>query len=509
MPPGVELGGPFSPDAYPNPPSALANSLLHAPAPIPSIGLSYAYPHPDDFSPLQSIPPPLNPDMLPTTADMGFMPYADSNYGSPRDESRYPISPAIKGLSALDAPLPASFDSNGISWIARNGPVAASVPSKFGLESPPRSFREPPASDALRSLHDSAYGNGERSRLSAMASTPPSAAAEASGLRMMHSQRYTKPKTMSASLPRQGHTDDWDSTFTFEEDFIPNSLQELLTPQEKMRRFSRSNNGEEENGSLGARFSLSGLGTPGESSSKVGSPIASSPSRFGPLFSRQRREEEGSGLGTGMGVGHVGSPLRNSTLHPGASPSLRAINRPTPGDVSPYFTSPPRQSSMSMISQQLQRTRLSKSDTPTTTISATAGSGAGGIDNSSFFPTMASGGRSAAAGGNGVSASGRLDRAVSSSSMNNSRSVPSIDEEPGEVFSMEEVDDTRRASNGGGAGGISWNAAPGGRSSPFIGPIGGSRIATTALNNKTDNSNSSNSNNNGNNQMSRLVPLNV
>jgi hypothetical protein len=446
---------------------------------------------------------------------MGFMSYADSNYGSPRDESRFPISPAIKGLSALDAPLPASFDSNGISWIARNGPVAASVPSKFGLESPPRSFREQPASDALRSLHDSAYGNGERSRLSAMASTPPSAVAEASGLRMMHSQRYTKPKTMSASLPRQGHNEDWDSTFTFEEDFIPNSLQELLTPQEKMRRFSRSNNGEEENGSLGARFSLSGLGTPGESSSKVGSPIASSPSRFGPLFSRQRREEEGSSLGMGVGVGHVGSPLRNSTLHPGASPGLRAINRPTPGDVSPYFTSPPRQSSMSIISQQLQRTRLSKSDTPTTTISATAGVGggsgasAGGTDSGSFFPAVASGGRSGGGGGNGVSASGRLDRAVSSSSMNNSRGVPSIDEEPGEVFSMEEVDDTRRASNGGGGGGIGWNTAPGGRSSPFIGPIGGSRITTTALNNKTDDSSSSNSNNNSSNRTSRLVPLNV
>lgn len=441
----LDLGGRVDPELYQNPPSALANSLLHAPLPPPALAAHYPFPPPDDFS-----PPPgtAHLDNVPTI-ETGFVPSRpDSNYGSPRDESRFPISPAIQGLSALDAPLPASFDSNGVSWIARNGPVAASVPSKFGLESPPRSFREPQASDALRTLHDSAYGNGDRGRSMHMGSSPPSHMPDAYSIRVMHSQRQPKSKMLSASLPRAGLSDDWDN-FAFEEDLVPTSLHELLTPQEKMRRFSRS--GGEEDG-LTTRPSLSGVGTPGDPSSKVGSPLASSPSRFGPLFSRQRREEEQPTPPTGFG--HVGSPLRNSTLHPGSSPALRAISRPTSGDISPYFTSPSRQSSMSMISQQLQRTRLSsKSDNSNNCV---------GSDG-----TLHPGSGKA----NGHHAGGKMERVVSSSSMNNGRAVCPIDEEPGEVFSMEEVDDLRRSS------GV-WNPPADGRS-PRVGPIGGGRTTSS------------------------------
>ncbi len=446
--PNLDLGGRVDPELYQNPPSALANSLLHAPLPPPALTPQYPYPPPDDFS-----PPPgtAHLDNLPTI-ETGFVPSRpDSNYGSPRDESRFPISPAIKGLSVLDAPLPASFDSNGISWIARNGPVAASVPSKFGLESPPRSFREPPTSDALRTLHDSAYGNGDRGRSMHMASSPPSHLPEAYNIRMMHSQRQARPKMMSASLPRAGMSDDWDN-FAFEEELVPNSLHELLTPEEKMRRFSRS--GGDEDG-LNTRLSLSGVGTPGDPSSKVGSPIASSPSRFGPLFTRQRREEDQPTPPTGFG--HVGSPLRNSSLHPGSSPALRAISRPTSGDISPYFTSPSRQSSMSMISQQLQRTRLSSKTDNSSNNDGTLHPGAG------------------KANGHHLGA-GKMERVVSSSSMNNGRTVSSIDEEPGEVFSMEEVDDLRRSS------GV-WNPPADGRS-PRVGPIGGGRASAIAADGK-------------------------
>lgn len=450
-PPGgmLELGGRVDPELHQNPPSALANSLLHAHLPPPAIGHQYPFSPPDDFSLTPTLAPP-SIDGLPTI-DTGFVPSRpDSNYGSPRDESRFPISPAIRGLSVLDAPLPASFDSNGVSWIARNGPVAASVPSKFGLESPPRSFRDPPASDALRTLHDSAYGNGDRSRPFHMASSPPSShTPESSTIRIMHSQRQTKPKMMSASLPRAGVNDDWDN-FAFEEEFIPNSLHELLTPQEKMRRFSRSAG--DDDGGLNSRLSLSGVGTPGDPSSKVGSPLASSPSRFGPLFTRQRKEEDQSTPPTGLG--HVGSPLRNSTLHPGASPALRAISRPTSGDISPYFASPSRQSPTSMISQQLQRTRVSKSD---------QASGDGTLHPGSGKP-------------NGQP-SGRMERAVSSSSMNNGRMVGSIDEEPGEVFDMEEVDDLRRSS------GV-WNPPADGRPPPRVGPIGDGRSVSGTVDGK-------------------------
>ncbi len=417
----------------------------HPPPPPMPYGPAYPYAIPDEFAPMATMPPP-NMDI--PTFDMGFVASRpDSNYGSPRDESRLPLSPAIKGLSALDAPLPASFDSNGVSWIARNGPVAASVPSKFGL------LESPKPSEALRTLHDAVYGNGDRGQAvsSNLGSTPPTTMADPIGPRIMHSQRFTKPKMMSASLPRAAVNDDWDSTFAFEEDFIPNSLHELLTPQEKMRRFSRS---AVEDEGLNTRMSLSGIGTPADSSSKVGSPLASSPSRFGPLVSRQRRDEDLATQNTMItsGFGHVGSPLRNSTLHPGASPALRAISRPTPGDISPHFASPPRQTSMSMISQQLQRTRLSRAESSSGSIeSAGPGPGSGKL------------------GGMGTTAT-KLDRVVSSSSVNHNRTVSSIDEEPGEVFSMEEEEDPRRSN--------AWNVMNTGTRSPR--PIGGERaVANT------------------------------
>lgn len=391
-----------------------------------------------------------NLDAVPGMDPGFFSSRPDSNYGSPREDVRFPLSPAIKGLSTLDAPLPASFDSNGISWIARNGPVAASVPSKFGLESPPHSFKEVPPSEALRTLHDSAFGNGDRGNLTnGLASSPPPSTGESAAHRILHSQRFNKPKVMSASLPRAVVNDDWDSTFAFEEDFIPNSLHELLTPQEKMRRFSRSG-GEED--ALNTRLSLSGFGTPGEPSSKVGSPTASSPSRFGPLFSRQKREEDHAYPVSGFG--HVGSPLRNSMLNPGSSPGPRAIGRSTSGgDISPYFASPPRQSSMSMISQQLQRTRLSKTDHP---------SGDGGLHPASAKQPLNPSGKI-------------LDRVMSTSSMSNGRIVSSIDEEPGEVFSMEEEE---RYGDG-------WSYPVGGRS-PGLAPIGDGRITTTGSESKEE-----------------------
>lgn len=434
----------MNPEPYHNHPSALANSLLQAQVtPVP-FGAQYPLPPQEEFLPLPALQ--MNHlDILPAIGTGFVSSRPDSTYGSPRDDSRFPISPAIKGLSALDAPLPASFDSNGISWIARNGPVAASVPSKFGLESPPHSFREAPPSEALRTLHDSAFGNGDRSQSNNLASSPPPSIGESAGPRMMHSQKYAKPKVMSTSLPRAGPSDDWDSTFAFEEDFIPNALHDLLTPQEKMRRFSRTGGGEEDG--INTRPSLSGFGSPGEPSSKVGSPTASSPSRFGALFSRQKREEDHTNLGTGFG--HVGSPLRNSLLNPGSSPGLRAISRPTSGDISPYFASPPRQSTMSMISQQLQRTRLSKAD---------SSSSEGGLHPTSVKPTLGS--------------AGKMDQVLSSSSMGNGRKVSSIDEEPGEVFSMEEEDDMKRYGDG-------WNNSSGVRS-PRLGPAGGGRGTSTS-----------------------------
>lgn len=120
--------------------------------------------------------------------------------------------------------------------MARHGPVAASVPSKFGLESPPASLPKKATLpvDAVRNLHSSVYGRDGRdgrARGPDLGSSPLGSGDEGYGQRIMHSKRITKPSVMSASLPRtRVHVnDDWGDgdglMFGGEEDFLPPSLQ--------------------------------------------------------------------------------------------------------------------------------------------------------------------------------------------------------------------------------------------------------------------------------------------
>ena len=378
--------------------------------------------------------------------DTGYASRQDSAYGSPRDDSRLPMSPAAH-LSVLDAPMPASFDSQGISYIARHGAVAASVPSKFGLESPPGSLPKKVAlpTDAVRNLHSSVYPKEGRAKGPDLGSSPLGSGDEGFRQRIMHSKRMARPGMISASVPRgRGNvSDDWDDGFIFggEEDFLPTSLDDLLTPQEKMRRLSRT---EKEPKNL--RESLSGLGTPADSSSKVGSPGTGSPSRYRTFCARQTHEE--SGINAASSFGHVGSPLRNSSLHPLASPPLRATK--ISGDMSPSFASPPRQSSMSMISQQFSRARISSQAAESNDIPT---------NHNNLQPGLT---RHASLSSN------PLNRVLSSSSAGG---TGRIDEEHGEgVFSMEEEEDEPRKRYSGNAWG--YNS---GKASPRLGAIGSGR----------------------------------
>ena len=449
MTPGpMAFGGRTMPTPIPPPGGSLLsmqqNSLAQA-QPTMTTGA------PDDFAGPGSWNKRQPFDIIPTI-DTTFSSHPGSAYGSPPADSRLPVSPIQKGLSVLDAPLPASFDSQGISLYARTGPVAASVPTRFGWESsPPSSFPSKPFGDstALRNLHNSAFGDDSKHDKSILASSPPVVADEPIGRRIMHSERWSRPKMLSASLgarPPVRTNDEWGEDFAFEEDMLPPSLHDLLTPQEKLRRFSR--NTEEEN-----RLSLSGLGTPAESSSKVGSPSTASPSRFGSLFSRQKLENSDVGSGTGASAfGHVGSPLRNSSLHPGASPSLHPISKSLSSDISPFVSSPPRQASMSMITQQLQRTRLS-----TRVVESSS--------DTTVHPGMV---RVASGSSTGSAASGRLDRAVSSTNIGRER----IEEEQ-ELFSMDDDPDMKKKKS-------NWKRSSGGlwtlgKASPRLGPIGGQR----------------------------------
>ncbi|EON63898.1 hypothetical protein W97_03126 [Coniosporium apollinis CBS 100218] len=451
--------------------SSMLSALVNMVSPPP-----YPYQPPEDlYNPAQAAQK-TKYDMIPTI-DTTFSSHPGSTYGSPPNDGRPIMSPQLKGLSILDAPLPASFDSQGISHMARYGPIAASMPGRFGLDtSPPSSYpTKPHDSSALRTLHTSAFGDARNGTNGiALGSSPPAAADEPVGRRIMHSERFSsKPKLMSASLGARPplSADDWDDeNFAFEEDLVPTSLHELLTPQEKMRRFSRTAADDE------LRQSLSGLGsTPVDAApptSKFGSPplnpttYSSSPSRFSALFSRQKSDSADAPGVSPSPFGHVGSPLRNSSLHPGASPSLRALSRPPSGDVSPFVSSPPRQASMSMISQQLQRTRLTSRAEAAETL----------------HPGLPSrGGASSSSATSGAGPRMTIDRAVSSSSNVGRERIE--EEEVGEaeqeqgLFSMDGLEPPTGV---GGkkekrfSGGI-WGWGAKGSRSPSLGPIGGGR----------------------------------
>jgi hypothetical protein len=274
-------------------------------------------------------------------------PTSHPHQATPRDESRAPMSPPMH-LTALDAPLPASFDSQGISYMARHGPVAASVPSKFGFDSPPQSLQQKSGAplDTLRNLHESAYGR--ETKLPGLGSSP--SGPEPAGPRMMHSQRIARPKMMSSSLPRPNMADEWetdDLLFGGEEEYIPGNLSHLLNAEERTRRSSgRVEDPQSLRDNLGV----------GEFSRKVGSPSTASPSRFAEFFNKQKEEQNG-------GSTFVGSPIgRTSQL--GSSPGVRPVPRSS-SDMAFAVSSPPRQSATSMLSQQLQRTRLSGDNSPT------------------------------------------------------------------------------------------------------------------------------------------------
>ncbi|KAJ5152868.1 uncharacterized protein N7482_009346 [Penicillium canariense] len=398
----LNLGGRVNPQAYVNQDSALTNSVLsqqrlnghesrYAQQLPPQEDSGFV--HSQQQMPYDAIP----------TIDTGLTSDAGSKYGSPIDDVRFPMSPTARHLTALDAPLPASFDSQGISHAARYGPVAASMPSKFGLElsSPPAQRQGP--SDPFRNIRDVGYGADLRKQSSNVGSSPP-APEDSIGPRFLHSSRPVKPRMLSASVPRPALLDDWDENFPMEEDYLPMNLHDdVLTPQEKLRRLSRTDH------DLGSSHrDVSGLGMTSTSFSKNGSPLASSPSRFGALFAKQRQKKEEDAIGSSFP--HIGSPLRESSLNPAASPSLGPIGSRASHDSSPFFSSPGRQSSMSMISEQLSGMSLHP----------------GSARHSSAGP-------------------GRLDRTLSSTT-----SKIEEEEQSDLVFSMEEEEGNKRNS-------VSWD----------------------------------------------------
>lgn len=409
------------------------------------------------------------------TIDTAYASNPASVYGSPQNEDASRLGLGLspinaKGLSVLDAPLPASFDSNGISHAARYGPWPSSVPTKFGLESPSQSLsaaKDGRTSETLKLLHTSAFGSDHLSPSSLAAiengfgSSPPTGSVghgmalggeEYFGKRAMHSSlRYAKRGIISSSAPKIDR--DWDSGFLFEEDMVPGSLaNEVLTPAEKARRGSTTN-------TLRATEGLDSLTDSVPIATKFGSPITGSPSRWGPLFQRQKEEEAAAGLDMGgsfgsrsfkhaSAFGHVGSPLRNSSLASGIAAELngdsgigRAGNRNDSGNES-----------FSVLTQQLQRTRLGE-DLP-------------GSSSPHLHPNISRNpsGNGLGSIGSGIIGKERekergLERHVSSGSIGSNAAArfnPIDEEDPAFVFNMEEEDDAqlraRKRTSGGNAG---------------------------------------------------------
>ena len=233
-----------------------------------------------------------------------------SQYGSPPNDAQLPRSPVDNLRTALNAPMPQSFDSNGISHIARYGPLGQSAPDKYGIKSPPssslsRQIGSPPETGPYRA---SGLGSNLRNA-SPLAASPQNE--ESISQRIMHSQKMTKPRMISASVPRSTLYPDWEDGFGNETDLLPNSLHdEVLTPQEKMRRMSRPDQ------------DTTGMTIPSGTSSKVGSPPSgTSPSRFSHLWAEQREKKAvEQPVST---LGQVGSPLRESWLPAESTSSQR------------------------------------------------------------------------------------------------------------------------------------------------------------------------------------------
>ncbi|KAG9617495.1 hypothetical protein KCV04_g15254, partial [Aureobasidium melanogenum] len=361
-----------------------------------------------------------------------------NTFGSPLNDNRFGASPNARGLSVLDAPLPGSFDSQGISHAARHGPFASSVPPRLGhgLESPPSSLPNKAfLGSTLRGLGDTTLDG-----VLAGSSPPTFEEPMSFGKRPLHSERFSRPRPMmSASVGTRpsfySHfpPDATDSEESEEEgigeDLLPSSLHELLPP-EKLRRPSQQIDDDINPSFLSAgRRAISNGQIPVDN--KVGSisPHTGSPSRYSSIWSSGSYRKEGEN-----GFGHIGSPLRPSSLR---SSSLAG------GDLGSLIGSPPKQASMSMLTRELQSTRISEK-------------------SPSLLPrTSSNDSRAALRGG--------LDRGISSNSLGRNET---IEEEDQGLFSMEEEDEFESSSK---KPSVSPIGLLPGKSETTLGPIGGQR----------------------------------
>jgi hypothetical protein len=253
----------------------------------------------------------------------------NSHFGSPTNESPFAKSPMENVRTALNVPMPQSFDPNEPS--RKYGILGQSAPVKGpALFSPPNattSFARRLGSPPETSLNRGFSGNNAPSPLG----LSPQAPDESIDRVMQATLSPSQPRgIISASMPRQPQAarnnaqSDLDDNADLGHELLPGSLHdEVLTPAEQMRRLSRAD-----------QDSL-GVAIPSGHSSKVGSPPSgSSPSRFSHIWAEQRDKQPN--------LGAVGSPLKESWM-PGSS-------------------HPPRAQQISGISQAMARMELTRTE---------------------------------------------------------------------------------------------------------------------------------------------------
>ncbi|ETI24815.1 hypothetical protein G647_04185 [Cladophialophora carrionii CBS 160.54] len=296
---------------FPSQDPSLADPMLSQPPYGPDYFQSPAFPLMEGDEP-EAFPERYNQYQPDSALHSGLNSPPTSQFGSPPNDYQFPKSPVEHLRTALNAPLPQSFDANGISHIAKYGPLGQSVPDKFGLGSPAssslsRQLGSPPQS--IVNVRNANLGSGLRN-VSPLGLSPQNAE-ESIGQRIMHSQRaINKTRGLSASVPRSNLPYEWEEGLNVETDLLPNSLHdEVLTPQEKMRRLSRPD--PESNSRDHAHAHA--LAIPNGTSPSVGSPPAGSPSRFSALWAEQREKKAAENNGVSS-FGHVGSPLRGSWM---------------------------------------------------------------------------------------------------------------------------------------------------------------------------------------------------
>jgi len=306
--------------AYTSHRSALHNSLMQANnvghhTPTHSLGGA------DDFPALPGQAIPQAEQQHQQTAPTAI---PDTQFGSPRDGlAMSSLASSQRTLGPLDATLPASIDRYDYSYYAKHGPFASSVPNAFGVESPPPSLPSSVRGEAtISALRRSAFGEDDSGELSRSAQLREVSLGErilhssAARRNKVYSSSYGGPQTMFNGFHGMGNArdngtiDSSEGAFAFEEDFLPESLTDLLTPAERNRRMSRTDD------EVAGGRSFTAPGTPGDA---FGSPIGS-PGSWGPLINRHKRDEDHSQV---SGLGHVGSPLRHTYLHSDANPIVR------------------------------------------------------------------------------------------------------------------------------------------------------------------------------------------